>query len=84
MLCFQLDPRPSRPRDVHCSGRKMSFVYILQSGKWQIEIHVKKEMYGVPQKKNKYCPYAASLRFRGHLDETTKRIAVESFVGVFA
>ena len=49
----------------------MSFVYILQSGKWQIEIHVKKEMCGVPQKKNKSCSYAASLRLRGHLDETT-------------
>ena len=49
MLCFQLYPRPSRPRDAHCSGRKMSFVYILQSGKWQIEIHVIKEMCGVPQ-----------------------------------
>ena len=33
----------------------MSFVYILQSGTWQIEIPVKKEMCGVPQKKNKYC-----------------------------
>ena len=62
----------------------MSFVYILQSGKSQIEIHVKKEMCGVPQKKNKSCSYAASLRLRGHLDETTQRIAVESFMGVFA
>ena len=46
----------------------MSFVYIyklLQSGKWRIEIHVKKEMCGVPQKKNKSCSYAASLRLRG-------------------
>ena len=31
----------------------------------------KKEMWGVPQKKNKSCSYAASLRLRGHLDETT-------------
>ena len=28
MLCFQLYPRPSRPRDARCSGGKMSFVYI--------------------------------------------------------
>ena len=62
-LCFHLYPRPSRPRDVRCSGGKMSFVYInLQSGKWRIEIHVKKETCGVPQKKNKSCSYAASLR----------------------
>ena len=27
-LCFQLYPRPSRPRDARCSGGKMSFVYI--------------------------------------------------------
>ena len=27
-ICFQLYPRPSRPRDVRCSGGKMSFVYI--------------------------------------------------------
>ena len=51
---------------------------------WRIEIHVKKEVCGVPQKKNKSCSSAASLRLRGHLDETTQRIAVESFMGVFA
>ena len=34
---------------------------------WRIEIHVKLEMCGVPQKKNKSCSYAASLRFRGSL-----------------
>ena len=41
-------------------------------------------MCGVPQKKNKSCLYAESLRLWGHLDETTQRIAVESFVGDFA
>ena len=55
--------------------------FVWKSGKWRIEIHVKKEMCGVPQKKNKSCSYAASLRLRGHLDETTQRIAVESFRG---
>ena len=59
------------------------FCLHLQSGKWWIEIHVKKEMCGVPKKKNKPCSYAASLRLRGHLDETTQRIAVESFRGGF-
>ena len=43
----------------------------------------KKEMCGVPQKKNKSCSYAVSLRLQGHLDETTQQIAVKSFVGVF-
>ena len=64
--------------------RENEFCLHLQSGKWRIEIHVKKEMCGVPQKKNKSCSYAASLRLRGHLDETTQRIAVKSFKGVFA
>ena len=44
---------------------KISFVLIhLHRGKWRIEIHVKNEMRGVPQKKNKSCSYAASLRLR--------------------
>ena len=84
MLCFQLYLRPSRPRDERLQWRENEFCLQLQSGKWRIEIHVKKEMCGVPQTKNKSCSYAASLRLWGHLDETTQRIAVESFMGVFA
>ena len=43
----------------------MSFVYILQSGKWQIEIHVKKEMCGVPQKKKKILLISSELEIAG-------------------
>ena len=42
--------------------RENEFCLHLQSGKWRIEIHAKKEMCGVPQKENKSCSYAASLR----------------------
>ena len=42
--------------------RENEFCLHLQSGKWRIEIHGKKEMCGVPQKENKSCSYAASLR----------------------
>ena len=35
--------------------RENEFCLHLQSGKWRIEIHVKLEMCGVPQKKNKSC-----------------------------
>ena len=63
--------------------RENEFCLHLQSGKWQIEVYVEKEMCGLPQKKSKSCSYAASLRLRGHLDEITQRIAVESSIGVF-
>ena len=45
--------------------RENEFCLHLHRGKWRIEIHVKNEMCGVPQKKNKSCSYAASLRLRG-------------------
>ena len=70
-----------RETRVAVAGKWVLITFTNKSGKWWIEIHVKKEMCGVPQKKNKSCLYAESLRLRGHLDETTQRIAVESFVG---
>ena len=45
--------------------RENEFCLHLYRGKWRIEIHVKNEMCGVPQKKNKSCSYSASLRLRG-------------------
>ena len=48
----------------------------LQSGKWRIEIHVKKETCGVPQKKNKSCSYAASLRLRSRWNHSTDRCRI--------
>ena len=83
--CFVFNYIPDlHGRETRVAVAGNEFCLHLQSGKWRIEINVKKEMCGVPQKKNKSFSYAASLRLQGHLDETTQRIAVESFMGVFA
>ena len=56
----------------------MSFVYILQSGKWQIEIHVKKEMCGVPQKKKQILLICSELEIAGQLDVCATSASVSS------
>ena len=70
-----------RETRVAVAGKWVLFTFTFTKWKMADKDSCKKEMCRVPQKKNKSCSYAASLRLRGHLDETTQRIAVESFVG---